>query len=68
MVTFFIDNPPNMVFIFDWQVISIIPYLEDFSHRLTFFEPRDYRVVFEIQEKEFRSESELFLDIGQTSL
>ena len=25
--------------------------MEDFVHRLTYFEPRDYRVVFVIQEK-----------------
>ena len=33
----------------DWQVINILTYLEDFCHRLTSFEPRDYRVVFVIQ-------------------
>ena len=34
---------------FDRQVFSIIHLSEVFVHRLTFFEPRDYRVVFIIQ-------------------
>jgi len=37
------------VFWFDWQVSPILPQSEDSFHRLTFFEPRDYRVVFGIQ-------------------
>ena len=35
-----------MFFSFDWQVELIISYLEDFTHRLTFFEPRHYGGVF----------------------
>lgn len=37
-------------FIFDWQVVLILPHTEDFSHRLTSFQPRDYRVVVVVQE------------------
>ena len=45
MRSFFIDKSSNCVW-FDWQVVPILSQLEDFFHRLTFFEPRDYRVVF----------------------
>ena len=38
-----------MFFVFDWQVKFIISQSEDFSQRLTSFEPRDYRVVFVVQ-------------------
>jgi hypothetical protein len=41
-----------MFFRFDWQVVLILPHTEDFfAHRLTSFEPRDYRVVFVIQKE-----------------
>ena len=47
--SFFIDKSSICVFCFDWQVSSILTQMEDFVHRLTYFEPRDYRVVFVIQ-------------------
>ena len=40
------------LFIFDWQVVLILPHSEDFSHRLTSSQPRDYRVVFFVQKYE----------------
>ena len=55
MRSFFIDKSSNCVW-FDWQVVPILSQLEDFFHRLTFFEPRDYRVVFIIQQKALNPE------------
>ena len=54
VVTFFIDKSSKYVFLFDWQVKLIITYLENFSHRLTSFEPRHYGVVFDYK-KSFRN-------------
>jgi len=48
--------PPIILFAYDWQVLCILSQSEDSFHRLSFFEPRDYRVVFFIQKTEqFRS-------------
>ena len=40
-----------MCFYFDWQVFFIITHWRIFVHRLTFIEPRDYRVVLDIQKE-----------------
>ena len=42
-----------MFFSFDWQVELIISYLEDFTHRLTFFEPRHYGGVFVYKKSDY---------------
>ena len=49
MLSFFIDNPPFVFSVLTGRSILIISQTEDFSHRLTSIEPRDYRVVFVIQ-------------------
>lgn len=42
-------NPPYVSSNFDWQVVFILTHTEDFPHRLTFSEPRYYRMVFGVQ-------------------
>ena len=46
MFSFFIDRTSNCFYSFDWQVIAILTQMEDFVHRLTYFEPPAYPVVF----------------------
>ncbi len=46
---FFIDNPPFVFLVSTGRSILIISQTEDSFHRLTYIEPRDYRVVFVIQ-------------------
>ncbi len=49
METSFIDKSSVVFFGFDWQVKLIISQRRISSHRLTFTEPGDYRVLFMIQ-------------------
>ena len=49
MLSFFIDDPLFVFLLLTGRSFLIISQTEDFSHRLTSIEPRDYRVVFVIQ-------------------
>ena len=51
MGSFFIDKSSN-VFLVRLAGQLIITHWRIFSHRLTSFEPRDYRVVFVLQKEE----------------
>ena len=57
MASFFIDISSDCVFS-TGRSFSILSQSEDFFHRLTYFEPRDYRVDFVLHKKS-RPEDEI---------